>query len=179
MIVRGRPLPNAGIPDLGAYAGERRRDDALAARLRRYRSIGTATGVLVMLLSLFTAAGGIFTSPRPVLFVVFGIILANVGIAFVRFSHGTGTRQRWIRKFASPVRMRLLLQQHGGVTRALLFADGEAVDAAQPRLTVPVAPDEKTAPGSPDPVECTVYFDPERGWPAVIETEQTVYWARV
>lgn len=178
MIVRGRRLSDAGVPDGLGPSGERQTDDRLAVRLRRYRHIVGASGALVLLLSLVTAAGGIFTSLRPVMLVIFAIVLANVGIFFVRFSRSTGTRQRWVRRHAVPLRMRLLLRALGTDMQVLLFMPSDVVDEAHPRVRVPVTTREGDVVGQSSPIDCDVYFDPERGWPAVIETEDVVYWAR-
>lgn len=178
MIVRGRRLPDAGVPDGLGATGERRSDELLAVRWRNYTRVVAASGAFVLLLSLVVTAGGIFTSPRPAMFVFFGIVLANVGISFVRFSRSTGTRQRWVRRHAAPVRMRLLVRALGKDTLALLFLPDDEVDEAHPRTRVPVTTRGSGVPAEDTPTDCEVYFDPERGWPAVIETEDVVYWAR-
>lgn len=178
MIVRGRRLPDAGMPDGLGPSGERHTDERLAARLRRYTRIVGASGALVLLLSLVTAAGGIFTSPRPAMFVFFGIVLANVGISFIRFSRSIGTRQRWVRRHATPVGMHLLPRGVGEDMQALLFLPDDRMDEARPRVRVPVTTRGSSVPDQDIPTDCVVYFDPERGWPAVIETEDVVYWTR-
>ena len=178
MTLRGRTLPYAGVPQGEEPRGGRRKDEVLALRLIRYRRIGTAVGGLVLLLASVTAIGGIFQSPRPFLFVMFGLVFGNVGIAFLRFFHNTGNRQRWIRKFAVPHPMRLLLREEGAAATALLFArEGEA-DMAQPLYRTAVSAKAGKYDESSEVVDCQVYFDPEHGLPAVIETEDAVFWAR-
>lgn len=178
MILRGRRLPDAGVPDGLGPSGERRTDERLAVRWRRYRRIVAASGVLVLLLSLVVTAGGIFTSPRPAMYVFFGIVLANVGISFIRFSRSIGTRQRWVRRHAAPVRMRLLRRAGGADMQVLLFMPDDGMDESRPRVRVPVTTRGEGVSAQAAPSDCDVYFDPERGWPAVIETEDVVFWGR-
>jgi hypothetical protein len=165
----------------GGSVRDLRRDAARARELRRYLMIGKSIGGLVLLLSVALVVNGVSTGTRPVMFVIFGLILAEVGIVFIRFFRRPSTRQKWVQRHCPPRTMRVTCEsEDAGITLvALLYPEHGDAAEVNPVFRVPIAdPDRKRIPrGSLE--ACSVYVDPETAQPAVIETEDVVYWAVV
>lgn len=155
-------------------------DQARARELRRYLLIGKTIGGLVLLLSVALVVNGASSGTRPVMFVMFGLILAEVGIVFIRFFRRPSTRQKWIQRHCPPRPMRVTCEsEDAGITlAALLYPEHGNAAELNPVFRVPILdPDRKWIPrGGLE--ACSVYVDPETAQPAVIETEDVVYWVK-
>lgn len=160
-------------------------DPALARELRRYLLIGKSIGGLVLLLSVALVVNGVSTGTRPVMFVFFGLILAEVGIVFIRFFRRPSTRQKWVQRKCPPRPMFLRLDPDtsDNALTALLFSSEDAAGKEDPLFRVGIHPHDTrsmrgSGPSQDGPVACSTYFDPESGAPAVIETEDAVFWRK-
>ena len=165
---------------ISAVRGGGEEDAPCARALRLYLRIGTAAGGLVLLIAVALVANGIIQGRRPVMFVLFGLILTEVGIVFVKFFRKPATRFNWIQRKCTPLLMRVRCMSAGtdGAAVALLYpADGPVAEAS-PRFRLEIlVPDGRENTDS-HLESCRVFFDPERGTPAVIETDDAVYWRR-
>ena len=160
-------------------------DPALARDLRRYLLIGKSIGALVLLLSVALVVNGVSTGTRPVMFVFFGLILAQVGVVFIRFFQRPSTRQKWIQRKCPPRQMLLLLEYDApkNIHTALLFEGEGTASGDQPEFTLGIHPPDghltqESAAKENIRVECSSYFDPESGQPAVIESGDVVFWRK-
>lgn len=154
-------------------------DDSHARALRRYLRIGTAVGGLVLLIAVALVINGVITGRRPVMFVFFGLILAELGIVFITFFRKPATRFKWIQRTCTPHPMRLRrVRDEAGQPVALLFRADGAIAEVHPDFRFGIlVPDGREISDSRLET-CDVFFDPEDGTPAVIETEDAVYWRR-
>ncbi len=154
-------------------------DSTRARQLRRYLRIGKSVGVLVLLLAVALVVNGVNSGRRPVMFILSGLILAEVGIVFIRFFRRASTRQKWIQRHCPPRTMRFTRESgDAGITlAALLYPEHGNAAEVNPVFRIPIAdPDRKRIPrGGLE--ACSVYIDPETAQPAVIETEDAVFWA--
>jgi len=153
-------------------------DQVRAHQLRWYLRIGKSVGGLVLLLAVALVVNGVNSGRRPVMFVLSVLILAEVGIVFIRFFRRAGTRLKWIQRHCQPRTMRLTCESgDAGITlAALLYPEHGNAAEINPVFRIPIAdPDRKRIPRGGYEA-CSVYFDPETTLPAVIETEDAVYW---
>ncbi|MBE0644002.1 MAG: hypothetical protein IH600_07970 [Bacteroidetes bacterium] len=155
-------------------------DPVFALRLRRYDWIGTSSGAFVLLLGLSLVVHGFGWSPRPLPYVFFGFILADAGGAFILFFRRTSTRQQWILRHCPAVamRLRIVVDDRGEGHFARLYAESGDVVERSALFVLPVQAPADEVPSTGELIPCSVYFDPESGSPAAIQTEDTVYWVR-
>jgi hypothetical protein len=157
-----------------------RSDEELARSLRLYDWIGTVSGVFVLLLGLGLVLHGLESNTRTLPFFIFGAIIALAGFSFVRFFRRAGTRQQWIQHQCTPVSMRVRVQQeqYGKEWTAEIFEGQGDNDGGAPIYRLPIQPPAGDVTSLNVPVSASVYFDPERGHPTLIETEAGMLWGK-
>ncbi|MFZ1731104.1 MAG: hypothetical protein WBQ23_02985 [Bacteroidota bacterium] len=161
--------------------GKKERTDAeLAKSLRLYNWIGTASGAFVSLLGLGLVFHGFASQRRTLPFFIFGAIIALAGFSFVRFFRRSSTRQQWIQHHCTPVAMRVRLRQDssGDEWTAEIFEGKDEPAGGAPTYRLPIQPPAGNVSSLNVPASASVYFDPERGHPTLIETEDGMLWGR-
>lgn len=156
-----------------------RPDPERARSLRRYIRIGQTTGGFVLLLGMALLIHGAGWSTRPLPYAAFGGVIAVTGFVFIRYFHRSATRLQWIFRFGVPFAMRVSVRMaDSGEFEAQLFEDDAQSGGRVVRYVVPIQTPDATAATEGEPLACAVYPDPESGLPAVIRTEDAVYWVR-
>ncbi|MFA6233623.1 MAG: hypothetical protein WC824_05455 [Bacteroidota bacterium] len=161
--------------------GEGRFDAARTRALRHYLIIGQSSGALVLVLAAALVFHGLTGSPRPLLYIVSGLLLSGIGISFVRFFRRVSTRQQWIQHHCPPITMYVRMASGQATNECIMDVydeKGEFPESAH-LYQFSFQPQAWDSSLFAVPVLAAVYFDPERGQPTLIETDHGFLWGSI